>query len=280
MMPTARDQERPELGDRAREDEGSPNSVLGKASALLSAFGPDRPELSLAELVRRTRLPKSTAHRLAQFLVQEGWLDHTDGAYCVGVRVFELSALVKYRRGLRETAVPFMQDLYERTHEIVHLGVLQGTDVLYIDKIGGHESMSLPSRVGGRMPAHSTGLGKAMLAHSPPEVVAAVIRAGLPRRGPHTVTAPKLMLSELISTSNRGYAVDHEESGRGIACAAAVILNRGQVVGALSVTGPRFRVDPERLAPAVRTAALGVSRLLVSAQSDPHSTRRAEDRVG
>ena len=265
MMALRQQHDRPELRDRSGRDNGPPNSVLGKASALLSVFGPEQPEMPLAELVRQTGLPKSTAHRLAEILVQEGWLDRTDGAYCIGVRLFELSGLVNCRRGLRETAMPFMQDLYEATHEIVHLGVLQGTDVLYIDKIGGHESMSVPSRVGGRMPAHSTGLGKAMMAHSQPEVVAAVLRTGLPRRGPYTLTTPKLMLSELSATYEQGYAVDHEESGRGITCAAAVIFSGGQVVGALSVTGPTFRLDARRLAPAVRTAALGVSRTLSAA---------------
>jgi IclR family transcriptional regulator, acetate operon repressor len=239
-----------------------PKSVLGKASIILSAFGADHPRLTLAELVRRTSLPKSTAHRLAGLLVQEGWLDYVDGEYCIGLRLFELGGLVNDRHGLREVAMPFMQDLYEATHEIVHLAVLRAADVVYIDKIGGHRRMAVPSRIGGCMPAHSTGLGKAMLAHSGRPVISEVLAAGLPRRTPYTITSPNVLFSDLEVTARRGYAVDREESGLGIACAAAAIVCGGEVRGALSVTGPTYRIDPERLASAVRTAALGVGRVL------------------
>jgi DNA-binding IclR family transcriptional regulator len=247
----------------ARSDDGDrPKSVLGKVSILLSAFGPDHHELPLAELVRRTGLPKSTAHRLAEFLVAEGWLEHVNGTYRVGVRLFEIGRLASCVHDLREAAMPFMQDLYEATHEIVHLGVLRGVNVLYVDKIGSHRRVNVPSRVGGQLPAHSTGLGKAMLAHSSHGVVAEVLRAGLPPKTQHTITNPKSFLAELAAVLERGHAIDREESGIGVACAAAAILQNGHVVGAISVTGPTYRVQPERLAPAVRTAALGIGRML------------------
>jgi DNA-binding IclR family transcriptional regulator len=239
-----------------------PKSVLGKVSVLLSAFAPDQPELSLADLVRRTGLPRSTAHRLAEFLVGEGWLDHVDGTYRVGVRLFEIGRLVSCWHDLRETAMPFMQDLYEATHEIVHLGVLRGANVLYVDKIGSHRRVNVPSRVGGQLPAHATGLGKAMLAHSSEEEVAAVLQAGLARKTPYTITNPKAFLAELAVVQEKGYAIDREESGIGVTCAAAAILQGRRLIGAISVTGPTYRVQAERLAPAVRTAAFGIARML------------------
>jgi DNA-binding IclR family transcriptional regulator len=244
------------------ESSDRPKSVLGKVSVLLSAFGPDHPELSLAELVRRTGLPRSTTHRLAEFLVGEGWLDHVDGTYRVGVRLFEIGRLVSCWHDLRETAMPFMQDLYEATHEIVHLGVLRGTNVLYVDKIGSHRRVNVPSQVGGQQPAHATGLGKAMLAYSSEEEVAAVLQAGLARKTPYTITNPKAFLAELAVVQEKGYAIDREESGIGVTCAAAAILQGRRVIGAISVTGPTYRVQAERLAPAVRTAAFGIARML------------------
>jgi DNA-binding IclR family transcriptional regulator len=116
------------------------------------------------------------------------------------------------------------------------------------------------------MPAYCTGVGKALLAFGPPERLAAVLAAGLPRRTPRTVIAPGLLRSELETVRRRGIAEEHEESAPGIACVAAPVLGPdGHAVAALSITGWANRLNTHRLAPAVRTAALGLSRALRSA---------------
>jgi DNA-binding IclR family transcriptional regulator len=113
------------------------------------------------------------------------------------------------------------------------------------------------------MPAHCTGVGKALLAFGPPERLAAVLAAGLVRRTPRTVIAPGLLRAELDRVRRRGIAEEHEESATGIACVAAPVLGPdGLAVAALSITGWANRIVIPRLAPAVRTAALGLSRAL------------------
>lgn len=241
---------------------GAPRSVVDRVAAILDGFSAQRPAMRLNDIVEYSRLPKSTVHRLAEAMVARGWLDRSDSVYTIGIRMFEFGGLVDHRWSLREAAIPFMEDLYEATHEVVHLGVLIGDEVLYVDKIGGHRSMNVPSRVGGRMPAHATGLGKALLASSPPAVIRQIVSRPLQRVSSRTIVVPAVLLEELSATAKRGYAIDREEIGHGMSCVAAPVIVQGQLFGAISVTGPSRRIDPERLAPAVRTASLGIARVI------------------
>jgi DNA-binding IclR family transcriptional regulator len=235
------------------------DSVLARAVALLDAFTAEDHQVGLAELVRRTGLPKSTVHRLAAELVALRLLERTGGAYRLGGRLFELGMRASVERGLMEVAIPYMEDLYERTHETVHLGVREGTEVVYVAKIGGHEQARAPSRVGGRMPLSCTAIGKALLAHGPPGLVEDVVAAGLERRTPRTIVAPGRLRAHLATVRERGVAFEHEESTVGISCVAAPVLDGAdQVVAAVSVAGPVTRFRPETAAAAVRAAAAGI----------------------
>lgn len=237
--------------------------MLGKAFRVLDAFAPDAGILSLSDLARRTRLPKSTLHRIAAQLVQWGVLDRVGEGFRPGLRLFEWGSLVPHQRELRSAAVPFMEDLYESTHETVHLGVLDGLEVVYVDKITGHRRVSVPTSIGGRMPTYCTALGKAILAFSPADVVERVIARGLAPRTRYTIVVPRLLCEELARVRRWGVAYDREESTLGVACAAAPVLDaEGVALASLSVTGPTIRMDPEHLGPAVRTAALGLARAL------------------
>ncbi len=236
------------------------DSVLGRAVALLDAFAADDHELSLAELVRRTRLPKSTAHRMLGELVSLRLLERVGSGYRLGSRLFELGMRAGVERGLMEVAIPYMEDLYERTHETVHLGVREGTEVVYIAKIGGHRQAVAPSRVGGRMPLHCTAIGKALLAFGPGALFDEVVAAGLTRRTPRTVTAPGVLRRQLEPCRQRGVSYEHEESSIGIGCVAAPVLDADeQVIAAVSVTGPVTRFRPESAAAAVRAAGAGIA---------------------
>ena len=253
------------LGRRSTERNACvpPKSVLGRALTLLTAFRPGDAELTLAELARRTGLPKPTAHRMLAELAEWNVVERTPHGIRLGMRLFELGQLAPLQRGLREAAAPFLSDLFEATHETVHLAVPDGLDVVYVQKLPGRHGPRISSRVGGRMPAYCTGVGKAMLAFAPPERLAAVVAAGLARRTPRTVVAPGLLAEELARIRERGVAEEHEESTVGIACVAAPVLDGGpHAVAAISITGWANRLDTARLAPAVRTAALGLSRAL------------------
>ena len=240
-----------------------PNSVLGRAFTLLTAFRPGDAALSLAELSRRTGIPKPTAHRLLGELA--GWDAVARGpdGWRLGMRLFELGQLAPAQRGLVEAATPFLTDLFEATRETVHLAVPDGVEVVYLHKMTGSHGPEVPSRVGGRMPMYCTGVGKAVLAFSPRPVLEQVLAGGLHRRTPRTVVAPGLLDRDLARIRERGTAEEHEESAVGIACVAAPVLDRhGLAVAAVSITGWANRLDTARVAPAVRTAALGLSRAL------------------
>lgn len=242
------------------------NTVLGKAVLVLYAFTADDRTLTLAELVRRTGLPKGTAHRVAADLVTVGLLDRHEGSYRLGGQLFQLGMRASVERGLLEVAMPYMEDLYELTHETVHLAVREGTEVVYVSKIGGHRQARSASRVGGRMPLYCTAIGKAMLAYAPADVFDRVVAQGLVRLAPRTMTAPGLLRRHLDQVVEAGVAFEYEESGVGIVCVAAPVFDAGaEPVGAVSVAGPATRLRPEAFASQVRAAAAGISATLARA---------------
>jgi DNA-binding IclR family transcriptional regulator len=239
------------------------DTVLGKAAAVLFAFTADDSHLTLAELTRRTGLAKSSAHRLATDLVALRLLDRDEAGYRLGGQLFELGMRASVERGLLEVATPFLEDVYERTHETVHLGVLEGTEVVYVAKIGGHRQASTPSRIGGRMPLHCTALGKAFLAWSPRTLLDEVVDGGLGRRTPRTITGAGILRRQLEQIVEQGVAYEREESAPGIVCVAAPVLDAAdRPVAAVSATGPAGRFKPEAHAAQVRAAAAGIAATL------------------
>ncbi|MFF0816856.1 IclR family transcriptional regulator [Rhodococcus sp. NPDC003318] len=230
---------------------------------VLYAFTADDHGVGFAELLRRTGLPKATLHRLLGELVALRLLDRAGSEYHLGRQLFELGMRASVERGLIEVATPFMEDLYERTHETVHLGVPEGTEVVYVAKIGGHRQASSPSRIGGRMPLHCTAIGKALLAHTSDELRAQVLTGPLQRRTPRTVTAPGLLARQLDSIVESGVSFEYEEAAIGIVCVAAPVLDADdRPVAAVSATGPVTRFRPESHATQVRAAAAGISATL------------------
>lgn len=234
---------------------------LERAAAILGAFDEQHRELSLAALVARCRLPRSTTHRTADKMLKLGWLDKPADRYRIGNRIFELSGLAPVRHQLREAALPYLQDLHHATRTTVQLGVLSGTQVLLVEKITGHRPMPMLSQVGALLPAYCSALGLAILAYGDEPTVQAVIDAGMPRRTPRTITTATALRRELAAIPERGLAVEREEGNIGISCVAAPIFGPlGAVVAAVSVTGPTALVRADRAGPAVRLAAAAASR--------------------
>ncbi|MFJ8744653.1 IclR family transcriptional regulator [Embleya sp. NPDC127516] len=246
------------------------DTVLGKAVTILRAFRPDDRAVALAELVRRTGLHKATVHRLTGALVDNRLLDRVEGGYRPSGGLFELGMLAAPERSLLEVATPFLQDLYERTHETVHLGVREGHDVVYVAKIGGHDQARSPSRAGGRMPMHCTAIGKALLAHADDELRNEVLAGPLERRTPRTVVAPGILRRHLRQTVETGVAFEREESTVGLMCVAAPVLGPDhEALAAISVAGPTGRFRPERFATHVRAAATGLG-ITLTRHDPPH----------
>jgi DNA-binding IclR family transcriptional regulator len=239
------------------------NSVLGRTMTLLKAFRPSDTVVSLAELNRRTGIPKSTAHRLLAELAEWQIVERSGSGFRLGMRLFELGQLAPVQRGIREAAAPFLADLFEATHQTVHLAVLDGTDVVYLHKLEAKNCPPVGSRLGGRMPVYCTGVGKAMLAFAPTQLLDEVIAKGMRRRAPRTLVAPGVLGRELATVRASGFAQEREESAVGVACVAAPVLSAdGSPLAAISVTGWSSQFKAATYAPAVRTAALGIARTL------------------
>ncbi|MDX2931349.1 IclR family transcriptional regulator [Streptomyces ipomoeae] len=236
--------------------------MLDKATAILDCFRPDSGSFRLTELAERSGLAKSTVFRVCADLVRLGWLEREDDVYRLGGKLFELGSLVPRRHDLRETALPFLQDLFEATHETVHLGVREGHDVVYVERIHGHDPLRLPSRIGGRLPLTCTGVGKALLAFSGAELTEEVLAGPLPSLTPYSITDPNRLRTAVEQAQVSGLAYEEQEAAPGVSCIAAPVFDGPIAAAALSVAVPRDRFRPAQLAPAVRTAALGLSRAL------------------
>ncbi|MFE2043869.1 IclR family transcriptional regulator [Streptomyces sp. NPDC059477] len=251
------------MPDTRPEAQLDDRSVLGRAMRILRCFRTEDRGVGLSELVRRTGLPKATVHRIAQDLVAARMLAATDRGYRLGGGLFELGMLAAPERSLIEVAVPFMQDLFLRTDETVHLGIREGTEVVYISKIGGHRQAPSPTRLGGRMPLYCTAIGKALLAHAPRPVTDAVLNGPLERRTPRTLIQPGLLRRQLEQIVEQGVAYEYEESVPGLVCIAAPVLDAGdRPLAAISVTGPSTRFRPDRHQAPVRAAAAGTASIL------------------
>jgi DNA-binding IclR family transcriptional regulator len=239
----------------------APKSVLERVFALLDCFTAEEPTLTLAQLAAHTGIPRSTVHRLANVLVERRLLERTESGFRLGLRQFELGELVEDRRKLRDASLPSIQELFEQTHETVHLGVMDGLDVLYFVKVVGYHTFPLPTRTGGRWPMHSSALGKALLAYAPPATIEAVLASDMRRLTRHTITQPRRLQSQLQVVRDTGTAFEFEESVLGNSCVAAPIFDTsGQVLAAVSVSGPTLRLRAEQRAPIVRRAATQISR--------------------
>jgi len=239
-------------------------SVMGRGLVLLETLSRAGRPLPLTDLVILTRLPKSTVHRLAGQLVELGLLDKTPAGFGLGLRIFEWGSKAERQRNLRRIAVPYLSDVHAQLRETVHLAVLDGRDVVYVEKIEGHSAVRCPTVVGGRAPAHGTALGKAMLAFNP-VIMHEVLVQPLSVQTTRTVIAPGNLQRQLHKTRETRISLEIEESFVGVACVASPILDAaGVALGAVSITVPTFRFDPNKLSPTVRQVADRISRDLLA----------------
>jgi IclR family KDG regulon transcriptional repressor len=246
---------------RSRDERAS----VDKALSLLTVFGAEAyTGVGVSELARRAQLSKSTAFRLLGVLERNGVVERIGSDYRLGQKLHDLGTQVYApdHDRLREVLTPFLIDLYELTHETVHLAVLHGTDVVYLNKLCGHRPVRSPSRIGGRAPAYCTGVGKALLAYdhdAAENVLARQLKAWTPR----TLSRPETLRRQLASIRSEGIAFDDEEAVAGLSCVAVPILGpSGRPVAALSVAGATGRLDTRSQALALRRVSYAASRAL------------------
>lgn len=251
--------------------EGPPErerSVLARTFDLLTAFEGSREGLALVELARRSGLPLTTVHRLTMDLVRQQVLERLpDRRYVVGPRLWRLGLLARVQGGLRDVALPFLQDLYEATRENVHLAIRDHDQALYLERLHGRLSVPLVSRAGGRLPLHATGVGKILLAYAPSDVVAHVVNHAQ-KITAYTVTEPGRLLRELAEVRRRDYARTVQEMTLGT-CSVAVPIRDldGSVMAAIGLVTSNRR-EPTRHLAALRMAASGITRDLARHHND------------
>ena len=250
----------------------APSSMVDRVVLILSVFERSSGALTAGQISVRSGIPRSSVHRILSQLVSARWLMRHEDGYALGLRMFEIGSLVAHRSRITGFARPFIHELAERTGQVVHLAVLDQRDVVYLDKIAsaaGDRALAdrafadtLPSRVGGRLPAHCTAVGKAQLAYSSLAVVSEYLATGLRRRTEATLATPAALEAAIVSIRNSGYATDRDETVPGVACVAAPIRNFDEVVAAVSVCGPRDQMRAKDLPPLVMWTAAEISRSL------------------
>jgi DNA-binding IclR family transcriptional regulator len=235
-------------------------TVSGRLLTVLDCFDVEHRTLTLTEIAQRAQLPLSTARRLIMELVDWRGLERVaDGSYRIGVRLWQVGALAPQARDIRDAALPYMHDLFEATRENVQLAVLDGAEALCIEKVSGDKAVPTATQVGGRLPLHTTGVGKALLAFSPRELLERVVAGGLDRATIHSIVEPGRLASALDGVRRTGVAFSYQEMTIGAISVATPIVTAGRLWGALGIV-THSGTSLERLAPAVRTAALGIGR--------------------
>ena len=224
-------------------------STVTHTLRLLQQFTFDEPVLGVSELARRLGTGKSTVHRMLRTLQAEGFVAKTnDDRYRLGFKLYELGQLVVHTTELRAVAHGILERLRNESAETAHLAVLDGTEVVYLERFESQATLRLFGRVGRRMPAHTTSSGKAMLAFAAPDVVDAVVQTGLRRLGPRTITSRPVFLQALAEVHEHGVSVSFEESESGVASVGAPVLGHdGTVIAAVSVAGPSLRMTREAM---------------------------------
>jgi DNA-binding IclR family transcriptional regulator len=243
-------------------------SQLDRVDRILDAFDPGHTSLTLLGLVARTGLPKTTVYRTVRKMAALGWVEYRDGRYAIGARLFERATLAGGHLALRDTVLPFLQELCAATRETASLALLDGCDVLYLEKLVGRRPVPSLSRVGGHMPTLCTALGKTLVAYSPADVTEQIVEAGTTARTPNTLTSPRLLRQQLSRVRQEGIGYDREETEIGVRCVAAPVLVNRSCVAALSLTAPATRLVFAQHGPAVRFAAQQASQAVAERTSN------------
>lgn len=215
------------------------SSTIQRALDVLNLFK-EHPKLSFTDMQQLLGFNKSTLFRVLSTLYSNKYLSKDErGRYELGVNMFILGIRVSREYQLKNVAAPFMKELSEELDLTVHLGILDGTSVVIIEKTDPHRNIRMVSRIGSSVPIHCTGQGKTLLAYSSREAVEKIINAqGLERYTPHTITTAGGLFEELETIRRRGYAIDNCEHEKNIRCVAVPILNEAeQIEAALSITG-------------------------------------------
>ena len=230
-------------------------TTVRKAMAVVSAFSYGEPVLGVSELARRLGIGKSTVHRILTTLVADGYVERThDERYRLSIKMYEIGQQVAASIELRELVHPALERLRNESGETAHVGVLSGTDVVYVDRLESPHMIRWLTAVGRRRGAHATSTGKCLLAFGPPADVARVVAGGLPKLGPRTITSRSMLERALAKIRVDGYAVSVDEAVPGVVSVAAPLFDGARRLHRRDVGGRSRQPDAAREGRPLRAA--------------------------
>lgn len=249
----------------ARPQPDSLNGILDRVDAILDVIATEG-SMNLTEISKASDLPRTTVHRLLEQMVARRWVLRIRNDYEIGVRPFHLGTLARQGHWYFRLARPHLETLHERTRLVVHLGYLDGTDVVWWDKVGDTRHSVVPTYVGGRHPAFRTAAGKALLASEGPDYLDEHFPPRLDSTTPESLHTREELQAEIADVRETGMAYTHGELLPHLACVATPVTVRPvatsdghQTNTAVAVCGPLDRVASDKpLAQALRTCAMGI----------------------
>ncbi|MFV0462676.1 MAG: IclR family transcriptional regulator [Nostocoides sp.] len=258
---------------RSPEECEDASAIKSVASALdvLECFATDG-DLGVSDVARRLGIAKSTAHRALATMASRGFVeqDEQTGLYRLGLHIYELGQLAQARNTIRHAALPIMRQLAGQTGQTVNLGVPDGADVVFVERLEFGPGGQILSHAGRRFPAHTTSSGKVIAAFNP-LVLQARLRAGFPPRVSHTIRTSEEFLTVIDKVRRDGYAISVGESFDGATSVATPVLRHGVAVASISSFGLSDVLDPQvsRIVPLLRSAATRIAHAI------PHDAQGA-----
>jgi IclR family transcriptional regulator, KDG regulon repressor len=224
--------------------------AVERALQILNSFDDEHPERGISEISEAVGLHKATTHRILTTMLNLGFIERTDDGlkYRLGIQMIDLGFKVLRRMSLRQESIQLMNKFIENWDEAIDLSVFQNSEVLYVEVLQSHQTLTIAASVGQRLPAYCTASGKLFLAFAPEREVELVLRDPLRAFTKNSVTSREKLMQELKLIREKGYSIDHEEYEEGIRAVAAPIRNyTGVVIAAISVPGPVGRMSEERM---------------------------------
>lgn len=242
--------------------------ALERALSILNAMAEEGSEVGVTRLSERLRVHKSTVHRLLAVLERNQYVEKNpaDSKYHLGSKLFELGMRAVSRLDFCDLARPCLRRLVKETGETAHLGILRQGEVISLVNVESQRTLSTPSTVGRRTPAHCTSLGKVILAFLPKQEVTEFLRTCcLKPYTRKTITQASRLKAELAAIRKRGYALDQEEFEEGLMCIGAAVWNNSrEVIAAISIAGPASRLGGEATAALAKSVVGAAARLSAS----------------
>jgi IclR family acetate operon transcriptional repressor len=230
---------------------GAQVQSLTRGLSLLEALARAEGGLTLTDVAQRVQLAPSTAHRLLSTLEKMGYVYQSGdlGRWYVGLQAFTVGTSFLANRDFVAHSHPYMRRLMEQSGETANLGILDGTEAVFIDQVQCRETMRTIVKLGSRVPLHASGVGKAIFAAMPDDEIEAILKVkGLPRITANTITSPETMWQSIRVIRQRGWSFDDEEHALSTRCVAAPVYNEhAEVLGAISIAGPSSRLPDERI---------------------------------